>query len=635
MRTNKIVLSVFIRVHLWLILFLLFSSCSRQPAASTPRRVAILRFENLTADPSLDWMGRAFSEVILGELRAAPDLYIVSPGQIRVMDARLGPRPVSTPGVSAEQPAAVAAGADRIGYGSYWISNGRLVARLVLQDTARTKDTLVLSTPAGDLLGAANALARQISGRAGRYATSNLEAIRAYSAALEAHDPSIAEAQAGLAIAADPDFGPPYLILAQVKSAQDRAGALALLDRALARSGIQPADRAHLEIAAATLRNDSASIERGFAALSKAEPGDPDNWKSLGESAYARRDFRQAMSAWQRAVAIEPEDVNSLNLLAYSAAYAGDLNTATAALRRYASLRPRDTNALDSMGDVYVIAGRLKEAEDSYVRAAKQDANFYNGADWYKAAMARLMTGDVAGADGLAAEFVKARSAAKDPTVPVFQAEWQWISGRRKAAYSALEQFAHASEKAQAREAASRAYAQLAVWSLMLGDRAAAEQMSGKAMATAVPASALEALVARFLAQPPAPAAEWQARAERLVPNPNQQSIRDTVLAYALLLSREYAPAVPALQRLYGSAAGTTSEGLPMLLAWAYLESGRANDAAPLLQFYPSPQITGPGVFTGLYFPRMFELRARVAEMRGDTASAQADRKTLAALGGA
>jgi NAD(P)H-dependent flavin oxidoreductase YrpB (nitropropane dioxygenase family) len=55
---------------------------------------------------------------------------------------------------------------------------------------------------------------------------------------------SAAEAQnLSLAIAADPDFGPPYRLLAQLKAQQqDRAAAEALLAQGLARAGAMPPD---------------------------------------------------------------------------------------------------------------------------------------------------------------------------------------------------------------------------------------------------------------------------------------------------------------------------------------------------------------------------------------------------------
>ena len=43
------------------LLAVLFSSCSRQPAAEPPpERIAILRLENLSGDPSLGWVGPCF-----------------------------------------------------------------------------------------------------------------------------------------------------------------------------------------------------------------------------------------------------------------------------------------------------------------------------------------------------------------------------------------------------------------------------------------------------------------------------------------------------------------------------------------------------------------------------------------------
>ena len=55
-----------------LLFFLLLSGCTRQSPAPRVERIAILRFENLGADVSGDWMGRAFSELITAELAGAP-----------------------------------------------------------------------------------------------------------------------------------------------------------------------------------------------------------------------------------------------------------------------------------------------------------------------------------------------------------------------------------------------------------------------------------------------------------------------------------------------------------------------------------------------------------------------------------
>ena len=63
------------------------------------------------------------------------------------------------------------------------------------------------------------------------------------------------------AIAADPNYGAAYTILAEMKAKQqDRAGAMAALAAAQARGdGIAQTDRIRLEILAATLQGDRAA----------------------------------------------------------------------------------------------------------------------------------------------------------------------------------------------------------------------------------------------------------------------------------------------------------------------------------------------------------------------------------------
>ena len=601
------------RVHSWLILFLLLlPSCARNTAPPAAGRLAILRFENLDANPALDWMGRGFSEVISTELEAAPDVRLVSPTRLLSDVVALGARPIAAPGISFEKSAALAAGAEQMAYGTYWVFDGHLEARLTVQDTQRLNRTRVIaaSAPTGDLLGAARSLALQLSAHAAPYGTASEEAVKNYVMALEAQqtsDLAAAETHAGLAMAADPHFGPPYRLLASQKALQDRSGALALIERALAQPGIAPLEHARLEIDSARLHNDPAALQQALVTFAKLQPADADSWRSLADLAFRRRDFRQAADAWRKLLALEPDNLTALNQLGYAAAYAHNLPAASAALHRYVTLRPKDPNPIDSLGDINLITGHLKEAEAFYVQAAKLDPNFYTGGDWYKAAVARLLAGDAAGADQLASRFAAARAAAHDPGAPLITPQWQWLSGRTKPAIESLQQMARSAGADGSRELASRAYAQLAVWSLLSGDRTAAMAQAEKAAMLAVPGSAAEAAVVRFLTLPPASASEWQARAERLAPNPAQQAIRDTMLAYALLLSGQFAPAAEHFNRLYDQGAAETNEGIPVLLAWCYTETGRPNDAAPLLEFNPAPSVNGPSIFTSFYFPRLLK----------------------------
>jgi Flp pilus assembly protein TadD len=615
---------------------LLLTSCGRE--AAQPRRLAVLRFENLSALPSADWMGRAFSEIVSARLSGAPGLQTVSSPRMHGFDSSLGVRPVSAPGISAESTQAFVAGATQIAYGEYWLRGGKLEARLTIEDPRSFKMIKVVSVsaPANDVLGAAAAIAGQLSNTLRPYGTSNPEALKDYITALESTDGSVMEVGLNLAIGLDPDFAPPYRLLAHVRAQrQDQAGAMAALEQALSRGkNIPEIERARVMLQAAELRGVPAERHSALAAVVKLDSGDATAWRALAESAMNRHEYRQAMQALQQARVLEPDDLAVLNSLGYAAAYAGELETGVGALRRYQALRPNEANPLDSMGDINLASGRLAEAEGFYLQAAQKDPGFLNGGELLKAAMAHLMTADVAGADGIARRYFDARTAAKDPVVEYRRAQWAWMSGRRRPAILQMEAFAHGLETGPLREIASRAYAEAALWHLMVGDGPAAAQLAQQAVAFSGPSSVGNAMVARFLALPPASGTEWAVRAEQQFPGAGQTGIRTFALGYALLVNRQFEAAALLLKQMWESGNPTADEGLPALLAWTYLETGRMKEAAPLLRWNPSLPAAGLTPFAAFYVPRLFYLRGLLAEKEGRRDAARGEYQKFLKLSG-
>jgi hypothetical protein len=165
----------------------------------------------------------------------------------------------------------------------------------------------------------------------------------------------------------------------------------------------------------------------------------------------------------------------------------------------------------------------------------------------------------------------------------------------------------------------------LAIWSLMKGDRAAAAEIAQKAASLATAATGAPATISRFLAQPSAPAEEWSSRADRFLPNPAQDVVKQQMLAYALLLDGKVKAAAAPLQRIYDATGIAVNEGLPVLLAWTHIESGDIDAAAPLLKLNPVPPHTGVNTFMPLYFPKIFELRSKVAAKAGKADEATHD----------
>jgi tetratricopeptide (TPR) repeat protein len=467
------------------------------------------------------------------------------------------------------------------------------------------------------------------------YLTHNEAAIRAYSQGLEAKGIEPAVASMEEAIAADPDFGPAYRTLSELNlQRKDRDGAVAVLHRGFDRGGIAPLERARIQLDAANIENDQAARQAALAALAKLEPRNARTWQALGDAAMTRHDYPAAMAGYRRALEIEPENSSLLNQLGYAAAYAGHFDEGMAALAKYRTLRPKDPNALDSMGDLNILTNRYHQAEDFYLQAHKLEPNFNANADLFKAAMARVMTGDVAGAEDLYKQYVAARTVGHDSNAPFKHAEWLWLVGRRKEARAELLAFAQTAETRGDRPTASRAYAGIAIWDLIANDRPAAQKTSQKSIGLADKSSAAGAVIARFLAQPSASAVEWEARADRFVPNPAESGLRNQMLAFALLLDGQFAAAKAPLQKLYDASGTASIEGLPVLLAWAHVETGDFAAAAPFLRLTPVPPAGGIDRFTPLWFPRVFELRATVVEKTGKPDEAKRYRELFAKLSG-
>ena len=212
---------------------------------------------------------------------------------------------------------------------------------------------------------------------------------------------------------------------------------------------------------------------------------------------------------------------------------------------------------------------------------------------------------------------IRARAEAKDPIVDFRRAEWMWISGRRKAAAQQMGAFALTAENGPLREIASRAYSEMSVWSVLAGDREMSAKLAQKAISLAGPTSAVNALVARFLSQPPATADEWTLRAQQQFPGPAAVAVRDLSLAYALLINRQFPAAQAVLRRIWTSGVQSADEGLPVLLAWTDLETGNLGEADELLRLNPVPPNTALTPYSTFYIPRLLYLRGLLAEKQG------------------
>ena len=572
------------------------------------QRIAILPFENLTGDASLDWMGRGFSELAGLHITGSPTAQPVQAAALR-----------ETAGLGATQ--------ILHGYFSKIGESWRVEAVLEDAGSRRMVRWAAAAGPAsGGIAPLASAVTLQVAGSARPLGALDEAGLKAWVEGLSSADPAAAREALQRAAASAPDFGAAYVTWAQWLMAHgQRAGAQQVI-RAAGQRQIPEVERARLRYLESVLEKGRAEQYQALITLSRVTPADPEVFRNLAQMDLAVHRYPAAVDSYQKAVARTPESVQLWNELGYARSYTRDLPGALEALRRYQQLRPLEANPLDSQGDVHFYMGRFLEAGKFYLEGYGKQPGFLGGGELFKAAWARLMSGDRPAADSSFQKYLAFRRSAGDPLIEYRQAEWEFLTGRRPAALARLERFAKG-------PAASLAFSQLSIWSLVSGDPERARQYAAQALTAArQPASRLLPALCSFLSQPPASAGEWQARAERDFPDPAQLPAKQYVLACALLLGKHSAAALPLARQLYGQTPPSSPDPVNVLLAWALIDSQRFAELGELLNTYPVPRPDSEQPFLALSFPRVFFLRGVYLEKQGRKQEAQASYKLYTEL---
>lgn len=512
-------------------------ACHKQTAGPPPH-YAVVRFENLSGDPSLDWTARAASEMLSVSLDGALNGPVLPSGAVARMAPVLGPRPSAVPGFSGERQQALLAGANRLISGYVERAGGQILITAVEYDVATGKSLRILTADGSTPLAALDRIAAQFSPHPKPPLTSSETALRLYALALES-PVSASMSDLDAATREDPNFGPAWLALVNLDLARgDRAAAQDALDRAR-RQKLDALSLARLNLEQANLSPDQSARIEALRKVVSLTPGDTGLLRTLAEAETAAGQFEASAADWKKLATAAPDDPAIWNSLGYTLSYAGDYNGAMAAFKEYARLRPKDANPHDSMGDLNYSFRKFKEAAADYMQAHDAQPDFEQYGDLFKGAWAKFNAGDKPGADALFAQFRAQREKLANALMPLMTADWLYRTGRKSQALDSLRATIAntASETIRA-----NAYAQLTVWELLAHDRerAAQDSLSIGPRLTDAPM-----LIARFAALPSAPAAEWETRAERLIPS-SMGALRPLALAYALTLDgkREAALAV-------------------------------------------------------------------------------------------
>ncbi len=560
-------------------------ACARKPAR-TVERLAILPLENLSADPSFDWVGRAFSAALVYDLAGARNVYA--------------------------QPVESLAGAEsirasRILQGYFVVRNGRIEISATLLDPRR------IATVAGFALNGplpvgplplVNQLAKRLSPSARPFSTSDEAAFRDFGAALSKPDPASELRGFESATAADPGFAAAALSSARLlMETGDRDQARNVLAAAM-KAHPDAIDQARLEYLSATASNDTGARAKALDRMARLTPADSQVYSQLALLQSTQRKFQDAVRNYEAVTRLDPEDVQAWNQLGYAYAFAQNLAGARRALDRYRQLLPpQEANPLDSLGEVSFYSGDYAGAERYFLQAHEKNPAEFAGGELIKAAQARLMLGDLPGADVIFHRYLGLMQHSQGALAEYQQAQWEFLTGRRKAAMARLEKLV----PTVAADAQALALCQLSIWKLETGDPKAAADLAAQAVPNArSPRVRNLTAICRFLTAMPAPS--------------SGSPVAD---AYARLFERKFADAIPLLEGLYRETNPAADAQVRTLLAWAYVETGRAKEAQQLLEPSPIPLSSGEPLFADLIFPRYFFLRAVVLQQAGKRAEAK------------
>ena len=382
----------------------------------------MLRFDNLTGDPSLDWIATAAQNVLLQDFTGVRRLFPVPAGAAE--DAYL------------EQ-------ATRFIHGYFDLRGGQPHFEVQVEDASRHK-MIQSASAAGEPFAALGRLAKTLVPDARMFSTSNPEAAAAW-----------AHGDDSRAVSLDPGFGQAWQAWAESKAAAgDVSGALETCAAARAVPDRRfPIERARIELLSATLAHDQAKAVAALERLSSLAPDDPTVWGSLAQSDMNARRFPEAARAYTELLRTDPGNATAANLLGYAQAFTGNLDAARKAFDQYGRDPGQAVNALDSLGEAYFINGKFSEAEQAFLQAYAKDPNFLQGAPLWKAAHARWLQGDFPAADKMVERYLEARVKARDPLALWRRANWLYETGHQSQAVTLL-----------MRAPSDLAQRQLAVW---------------------------------------------------------------------------------------------------------------------------------------------------------------------------
>lgn len=410
----------------------------------------------------------------------------------------------------------------------------------------------------GDLIDAANEIAKDIDPHASDYSTKNSQALQALAEAARTSDAKAQQEDLKQAIELDPGFGAAYLNLARV----------------LARSGDKDIQ---------TVLANARAHEQAFVPLDRAR------FDELA-ARISHAPLKERASTASAVLHLAPNDLEALTNLAAMRFLQGD-SSGAALLQQASGIDPDNASIRLALGEGLLETKQFSKAEEVFKSLAKDPDVLPD------LAVCLLLEGESGRADSVFAKYVAGLKKAKEPFAPLAEANWLAISGRMPNALAGLE----AAEFTQP-DFESLAWSQIAVWQSATRDAADAKKSAAQATKLAkADIARIFAAMASLIARGELSPDEWKAE---VAASPLVGSARQVILGYGLFLSGRYAEAAKVWQAMV-RASGNTDLRARAMLASSLDRAGKKNAAAKILVQPFLPNLTGGDLYAAVAFIEM------------------------------
>ena len=468
--------------------FFLRGRNGRSDVSRPHKSVAVLYFNNLSQDQSLNWLDNGLTDMLTTNLAQVKGLDVLSTERVLSAVQRASKDGKSLDPAQAQQ-VARDAGADAYITGALLkIGPTQLRLDVRAQDTSTGQILFSDKLEGQDVQSIFGMVDRLTASLAGSFlpasdlpqkapeieqaSTSNVEAYRHYQMGIEygrrfLTPESIRELEE--AVRLDPQFALAYMRLAdqyRLEGDLRRGHELAIKVDQL-QSRLPRYEQLSLQaIKAARSQDPEAELAARQQLVSEFPRRETFDRGVLATFLSYLGKREQSAEVFQQGLAADPKNEDLLNFQSYELAKWGDFDGALKSSDGYVAIRPGDPNPLDSRGDVLFMAGRDDEAVAAYRKVLELKPDFSDYGEYLKLAIVYTDQKKPDMASAAFQQYVRHTSPLSLLYVPAFEAQFKQTEGDLEGALAsyrkAVLQLGHAKQN-EAAEELERPFAALAV----------------------------------------------------------------------------------------------------------------------------------------------------------------------------